>query len=177
MSRTRTKVRQSSGNVFADLKLPDANAHMLTAQIVAELYRLTQARKLSQTRAGEVMGISQPEVSRLFKGHFREYSIDRLITFLTAFNQDVVISVQPRASSRMKGDAELTTHQVAVLLNVSRPFVIKLIQSGELPHRMVGTRRRIPIDAVLAYKQRVDKASDAAMDELVRQAQHLAMGY
>lgn len=103
MSRTRTKVRQSSGNVFADLKLPGANAHMLTAQIVAELYRLTQARKLTQTRAGELMGISQPEVSQLFKGHFREYSIDRLITFLTVFNQDVVISVEPRASSSLKG--------------------------------------------------------------------------
>ncbi|MBL8845205.1 MAG: XRE family transcriptional regulator [Hyphomicrobium zavarzinii] len=90
MSPAKTKVHQSSGNVFADLKLPDANAHMLKAQIVAELYRLTQAHKLTQVRAGEVMGISQPEVSRMFKGHFREYSIDRLITFLTAFNQDVV---------------------------------------------------------------------------------------
>lgn len=103
MSRAKTKVHQSGGNVFADLKLPDANAHMLKAQIVAELYRLTQARKLTQARAGEVMGITQPEVSRLFKGHFREYSIDRLITFLTAFNQDVVISVKPRASSGLKG--------------------------------------------------------------------------
>lgn len=103
MTRAKTKAHASSGNVFADLKLPDANAHMLKAQIVAELYRLTQARKLTQTRASEVMGISQPEVSRLFKGHFREYSIDRLITFLAGFNQDVVISVEPRASSSLKG--------------------------------------------------------------------------
>lgn len=64
MSRARTRVHQSSGSVFADLKLPDANAHMPKAQIVAELYRLTQARKLTQTRAGELMGISQPEVSK-----------------------------------------------------------------------------------------------------------------
>lgn len=54
------------------------------------------------------MGISQPEVSRLFKGRFREYSIDRLITFLTAFNQDVVISVQPRASSNLKGPGHIS---------------------------------------------------------------------
>lgn len=116
--------------MFADLKLPDANTLMLKAQLVAELYRLTQARKLTQTRAGELMGISQPEVSRLFKGDFRECTIDRLITFLAAFDQDVVISVEPRASSRMKGDAV-----------------------------------------------RADKQSDAAMDELVRQAQDLDMGY
>lgn len=105
---SRAKVHNSSGNVFADLKLPDVNAHMLKAQIVAELYRLTQARKLTQARAGELMGISQPEVSRLFKGHFREYSIDRLITFLTAFNQDVVISVEPRASSSLKGTGHVS---------------------------------------------------------------------
>lgn len=108
MSRTRAKVHESSGNVFADLKLPDANAHMLKAQIVAELYRLTQGRKLTQARAGEVMGITQPEVSRLFKGNFREYSIDRLITFLTAFNQDVVISVQPRATTNLRGAGKVS---------------------------------------------------------------------
>ncbi len=114
MSRAKTKVHQSTGNVFADLSLPDANAHMLKAQIVAELYRLTQARKLTQARAGKVMGISQPEVSRLFKGHFREYSIDRLITFLTAFNQDVVISVEPRASSSLKGSGNVSFRRVQV---------------------------------------------------------------
>lgn len=108
MSRTKTKVHPSAGNVFADLNLPDANTHMLKAQIVAELYRLTQARKLTQARAGEVLGISQPEVSRMFKGDFREYSIERLIKFLTAFDQDVVISVKPRATSSLKGTGHVS---------------------------------------------------------------------
>ncbi len=54
MSRTKIKVHQSSGNVFADLKLPDANAHMLKAQIVADLYRLTQTRKPTQTRVADI---------------------------------------------------------------------------------------------------------------------------
>jgi predicted XRE-type DNA-binding protein len=105
---SRTKVHKSTGNVFADLKRPDADAHLLKAQIVAELYRLTQANKLTQSRAGELMGISQPEVSRLFKGHFKEYSIERLITFLTAFNQNVVISVEPRASSSLRGTGQVS---------------------------------------------------------------------
>jgi excisionase family DNA binding protein len=74
-------------------------------------------------------------------------------------------------------EGELTTFQAAYVLNVSRPFVIKLIDDGELPHRMVGAHRRIPVDAVLAYKQRLNQKSDAAMDELVRQAQDLDMGY
>jgi predicted XRE-type DNA-binding protein len=84
-----------SGNIFADLGLPDAEAHFLKAQIVAEIHRLTKERKLTQTAAGKRMGISQPEVSRLFKGRFREYSVDRLMTFLTSFGRDVEIVVRP----------------------------------------------------------------------------------
>lgn len=103
MSRTQAKVHESQPNIFADLQLPDADAHFLKAQIVAELYRLTTQRKLTQTKAGERMGISQPEVSRLFKGNFSEYSIERLMQFLTAFDQDVEIVAKPRAKVGQRG--------------------------------------------------------------------------
>src|SRR6195256_3719082 len=96
MSAKHIEVHESRGNIFADLGLPDADSHFLKAQIVAELYRLTTERKLTQQKAGALMGISQPEVSRLFKGHFREYSVDRLIAFLTAFDRDVEIIARPR---------------------------------------------------------------------------------
>jgi predicted XRE-type DNA-binding protein len=66
---------------------------------VAELYRLPSERKLTQAKAGALMGISQPEVSRLFKGKFREYSIDRLMAFLTAFDPDAEIVSRPRPRS------------------------------------------------------------------------------
>ncbi|MCL2716638.1 MAG: helix-turn-helix domain-containing protein [Alphaproteobacteria bacterium] len=103
-----TDVRKAETNIFADLKLPDAENHFLKAQIVAELYRLTNARKLTQRSAGVVMGISQPEVSRLFKGHFREYSIERLIGFLTAFDQDVEIVARPRSTPTPKTRGSVT---------------------------------------------------------------------
>jgi predicted XRE-type DNA-binding protein len=96
MTKTLAAVHESDANIFADLGLPDAGTHFLKAQIVAELYRLATERDLSQTKAGAVMGISQPEVSRLFKGNFREYSVDRLMAFLTAFDQDVEIVSRPR---------------------------------------------------------------------------------
>lgn len=96
MGTKRLTVHTSSENIFADLGLPDAESHFLKAKIVAELYRLVNGQKLTQAKAGEVMGISQPEVSRLFKGNFREYSVDRLMGFLTAFNNDVEIVVRPR---------------------------------------------------------------------------------
>lgn len=94
----KPEVHDSGDNVFADLGLRDASTHFLKAQIVAELYRLANERNLTQTKAGDLMGISQPEVSRLFRGHFREYSIERLMTFLTAFDQDVEISVRPHGT-------------------------------------------------------------------------------
>ncbi|HEX4861838.1 MAG TPA: helix-turn-helix transcriptional regulator [Rhizomicrobium sp.] len=90
----KSKIEAGTGNIFADLGRPDSDVHFLKAQIVSELYRLTVERELTQTRAGKRMGISQPEVSRLFKGHFREYSIERLMGFLTAFDRDVEITVR-----------------------------------------------------------------------------------
>jgi predicted XRE-type DNA-binding protein len=109
--RRKVKVELGSGNIFADLGLPDAEAHFLKAQIVSEIYRLISGRKLTQAQAGKRMGISQPEVSRLFKGNFREYSVDRLMGFLTAFDRDVEIVVRPH---RKAGKAGRITFMPAV---------------------------------------------------------------
>jgi predicted XRE-type DNA-binding protein len=92
----KIKMEVGSGNVFADLGLPDAESHFLKAQIVSEIYRLTNVRKLTQAAVGKLIGITQPEVSRMFRGHFREYSVERLMGFLTAFDRDVEIVVRPR---------------------------------------------------------------------------------
>ena len=99
----KIKVEEGSGNIFADLGRPDAQTHFLKAQIVAEIYRLTHARKLTQVRAGKLMGISQPEVSRMFKGNFREYSIERLMGFLTMFDRDVEIVARPHKKAGKSG--------------------------------------------------------------------------
>ena len=107
MSRIQAKIHESGPNIFADLGLPDADGHFLKAQIVTELYRLTTDRKLNQTKAGVLMGISQPEVSRLFKGNFREYSVERLMEFLTAFDLDVEIVAKPRKRAGKRGDISL----------------------------------------------------------------------
>ena len=101
MSR-RIKIEAGSGNIFADIGLPDAESHFLKAQIVSEIYRLANSRKLTQTGVGRLVGISQPEVSRMFKGNFREYSIERLMGFLTAFDCDVEIAVKPHRRKSSK---------------------------------------------------------------------------
>jgi len=98
-----TEVYEGDPNIFAEIGVPEPETHLLKAKLVVEIMRLVRKRELTQAKAGELMGISQPEVSRLFKGHFREYSVERLMGFLTAFDRDVEIVVRPREADSGKG--------------------------------------------------------------------------
>lgn len=99
MARQRSqRAQKGRGNVFQDLGLPDAKSHLVKAQIVAEIARIMKGSGLTQTAAGKIIGITQPEVSRMLRGHFREYSVERLLGFLTAFERDVEIVIRPRTN-------------------------------------------------------------------------------
>jgi len=73
--------------------------------------------------------------------------------------------------------AELTTVQAADILNVSRPYLIKLLENGEIPYRKVGKHRRILMEDVMTYKQNIDDERESVLDELVADAQEQNMGY
>ena len=73
--------------------------------------------------------------------------------------------------------AELTTQEAADFLNVSRPFIVGLLEKNEVPYRKVGTHRRILFKDLLAYREQTMKQSKQLADDLTQQAQELGMGY
>ena len=104
MTVSDTAIKPGSGNVFADLGLADADAHVVKAELVTRIDAIVRQRGITQAEAGRLLGLSQPDVSRLLRGDFREYSLERLLRLLTGLGRDIDIVIrQPRAA----GDGRL----------------------------------------------------------------------
>ena len=91
---------------------------------------------------------------------------------------DVLTEIgQANAASIIPIHAELTTQEPADVLNVSRPFLVQLLEKGDIPFHKIGTHRRVGYLDVFAYKNRIDAERRKALDELAAQSQELGMGY
>ncbi len=102
----KEKFEKSSGNVFADLGLEDSEELRLKAELGAEIFRILNRRKLTQADAAELLGIDQPQVSRLKNGEFNRFSVSRLFSFLNRLNRKVEV----RVSRYRRGDRYQEVH-------------------------------------------------------------------
>ena len=93
-------VTEGGGNVFADMGLPDPEERLLKARLASMIYDVTEARGWTQKRSAEVLGVTQPDVSNLVNGRLKNFSVERLLHFLSKLDQRVTITVQDETSKR-----------------------------------------------------------------------------
>ncbi len=136
----------------------------------------TQAGQSSRILASYIQSTRAPAIQLVKKGGAKEQVVipELAMRLLT----DILVQMaQGNAIMLIPVHAELTTQEAADLLNVSRPYLVSLLEEGKIPHRKVGTRRRVMAKDVLEYKANINKQRLAVLEELSEQAQELNMGY
>ena len=137
----------------------DASIARVSAQTLSRYAHIKDPLKLRITDAGQVEPLELPSGA-----------VALLMEILKAMAAGQGVAIVPE-------NAELTTVQAADVLNVSRPFLIKLLEGEKIPYRKVGRHRRIRIEDVIAYKTKIDRKREAILDQLVAEAQKQDMGY
>lgn len=105
----KKKFERSSGNVFADLKLPNPEEALAKAELARQIHCVIEKKKLTQEKAALLLGIDQPKVSALVSGKLSGFSLERLIRFLNELGQDVTINVKAKPRSHKKGSISINT--------------------------------------------------------------------
>ncbi|MCC8959809.1 XRE family transcriptional regulator [Bradyrhizobium sp. Pear77] len=103
MSKARST--KGSGNVFADIGVPDAEMHLAKADLVLGIAAIIRSKGLTQSQAAKTIGIAQPDVSRLMRGNFDGFSYERLFNLLNALGENVRIVVsdaKPRTKAKLE---------------------------------------------------------------------------
>ena len=95
MNTSDCSVERGSGNVFADLDLPDADTHLLKAELVCRIDDIIRQRGTTQAETARALSLSRSHLSRLLRGDFREYSLERLLRLLMALGRDIDIVIRP----------------------------------------------------------------------------------
>ena len=94
------EIERGTGNVFADLGYPDAEERQTKLRLAYAINRIVEERRLTQAAAAELLGINQPKVSALLNYKLAGFSVERLMTFLTALDRDVEIVIRKKPRSR-----------------------------------------------------------------------------
>ena len=97
----KNKITKGSGNVFADIGLPDSEQCLKKAKLVGELIAVIERLKLTQAEAAKILHVDQPRVSDLMRGRFYRFSLAKLIDFLDALGKRVVLTIEDKARGSM----------------------------------------------------------------------------
>jgi predicted XRE-type DNA-binding protein len=104
----KKKYEIGSGNVFKDIGVTNAEEHFVKAQLVFKIDTLLKKRKLKQVDAARLFRVRQPDVSNMLRGEFRQFSVERLMRFLVALDQDVEIVVRPHRGAKNAPDLHVS---------------------------------------------------------------------
>jgi len=144
-------------------QLPPSEREAVIARTSKQL--LARYAREDQSLTVQVMDADHDEPIELPAG-----AVTMLLDILGAMASGQGVTIIPE-------DAELTTVQAADILHVSRPFLIKLLNEGQILYRRVGKHRRIRMEDVMNFKRTIDQQREAVLDQLVAEAQEQDMGY
>jgi excisionase family DNA binding protein len=157
------KREETTKTVLAHRHLPPTPQDTVIARVSGQaLSRFARARAPLKLR---VTDSEQMEPIELPAG-----AVSLLMEILEAMAAGRGVTIIPE-------NAELSTVQAAEVLNVSRPFLIKLLEDGSIPHRKVGKHRRVRMEDVMSSKAAIDTEREAVLDQLAADAQNEDMGY
>jgi predicted XRE-type DNA-binding protein len=111
-------IEVSSGNVFADLGLADAEEFGTKLRLSVVINTILEERKLSQAEAAKALGVNQPKISALQHYKLEGFSVERLMHFVTALKHDVVIEIRPRAEA--KGTARISIMRIGKIASAGQ---------------------------------------------------------
>ena len=135
------------------------------------------ARESSRRLATHELGRRSTVRIQLFQDGEEAETVEVPTNAIRLFLQVLNEMSQGNAVTLIPTHAELTTQQAADLLNVSRPYLVKLLEEGRIPCRTVGKFRRVRFDDLMTYKQKDDQAREKMLDQLTADAQDLGIGY
>ena len=101
------EIEKSSGNVFADLGLPDADEMLIKSRLVGKIGEIIRSRKWTQEKAAQVLGMTQPKLSKMLRGQFHGISQSKLLEYLAKLGRDVQIVVGPARRTKKPGRVDV----------------------------------------------------------------------